>query len=380
MKISFVADVHVGNFKKLGGPFVAGVNRRCRQAVGALRRAAEMSVRSGSGVLVVAGDLFDYARPEPQVIAAVMDALSYGPNRIVILRGNHDASSDAKGDHALGPLARELEVADGRRVDVVDAPAVLSLPEAVFPLVPDVDLLLVPWQSGPAKDWLPDAVENIAVSSRARDRVLVIHLGVVDGNTPAFLQGHDTIEAQRLAEIMRVHGISTCFAGHHHIGREWRFGEQEITQIGTLAPTGFSDAGVLAGRVAHYDGKTVFSRVAGPRFLRVAHAQSAEVARVCAGAGNDVYVSVRADDSAPEAAVAQLDQLRKEGIVDGEVVISSEEQVIAARSAAAAVRAAGTLEEALAAYVNEMIVAGGVRKEDVLALCKKYLAVTGGGT
>jgi hypothetical protein len=377
MRISFCADCHVGNFKKLGGPFVAGVNRRCGQAVEALRRAATAATAGGSGVLVVAGDLFDYAKPEPQVIAAVQGALAEGPRRVVILRGNHDATSDAVGDHALGPLAHKLEAMGGREVSIIDVPTVVACAGMQ-------ELLCIPWQSGPVCQWLPDAVAKLASECTLATRILVLHAGIVDDSTPAFLRGHDTIEVGKLAELMWLHGIRICFAGHHHVERAWRYddGNLEIYQIGTLAPTGFSDAGVCAGSVAHYaigTGVTTFSHIVGPRFLRVASVKDTEIARRCASEGNAVYTSIRVDDSGPAAAISQLDQLRKDGIMDGEVVLSGEEQMVAARSAAAAVRAAGTLEEALAAYVNEMIVAGSVRKEDVLALCKKYLATTGGG-
>ena len=39
MRVGFVADVHVGNHIRFGGPIEAGMNRRCRETVATLRRA-----------------------------------------------------------------------------------------------------------------------------------------------------------------------------------------------------------------------------------------------------------------------------------------------------------------------------------------------------
>ena len=116
MRVAFVADVHVGNPQRFGGDIKAGINKRCQMVLDSLAKAVVIAAANKSEYFVICGDLIDYVKIEPQIIAAIQlilrDAKRLGM-QAVLLKGNHENVSQALGDHALGPLkplARIVEV------------------------------------------------------------------------------------------------------------------------------------------------------------------------------------------------------------------------------------------------------------------------------
>ena len=65
--VAFVADVHLWNHRRCGGPVKAGINRRGAQTLNALHYAADLAAGMGAAALFVAGDLFDAVNPPPQL-------------------------------------------------------------------------------------------------------------------------------------------------------------------------------------------------------------------------------------------------------------------------------------------------------------------------
>lgn len=381
MRIGIIADVHLGNHRRMGGPVEAGLNRRARQGVDVLRRAAFWAYERKCDELVVAGDLFDSARPEPQLIAAAMSALREGPN-VLILKGNHDSVSDADGDHALGPFR---EGAEGQFV-VFDRPARWPGKHG--------ELLLVPFRSGDAREWLPAALdEAIGEVGRPIPLSLFLHLGIADGDTPAWLQGaRDSVAVDDLEKMCRARGIAFAGAGNWHNPGSWDGDGVKIAQVGALCPTGFDNEGLDYGRLAVWDSdrrELEWHSVPGPRFVKVPAAALLRLKdsesliekglRLAKNDGCDLYLEVAHDPGQEADAVAGLRRLMDDGVVcDGELRADSGLVAEAARGAAAAVRGAETLDAALAGYVEEMTLPDGVARADVLERARKYLAAAEG--
>lgn len=380
MKIAAVSDPHIWNHKKFGGPLVAGVNRRCSQAATALRLAAEKAKLVGAEVLVICGDLFDGVRPEPQVISEVMQALWTGPEHTVVVKGNHDSVSDQSGDNALGPLRAMVD----QGVEVLDVPGKCSMAPVV----------VVPYRSGPASEWLEKDLD-LACTGTEGKKLLVLHQGIRDKDTPEFLRGApDAVDANLLAELMQARKIRAAFAGHWHYPRHWNYnylevdgllaenmGRVDIFQVGTLCPVGLRDETTCKddyGRMVVWDtGSETYEEfcVPGPRFVRMGLADTAKVGLITRLVADhcQVYVTVETDDQV--AGSCMLDGLRKVGVVDGEVSLDTCESEAAARSAAQAVRGADTLREAISAYVAEMPLPDGVGRGEVLSRVMSYLEV-----
>lgn len=364
MKLAFVADVHVGNHRRHGGPMLSGLNDRCRLSAAVLdaarRRAAELDAE-----FFVLGDLFDSSRPEPQVVAAVQRALL--PSAHVLL-GNHDMVSTARGDHALGPL-------DGYEgISVYESPQVLSFDDD------KVEVIMVPFQPGPAAEWLPQVMERLSVSledsGRVQARVLCLHLGIIDENTPPWLRGADDAVPLELVQKLSMDlGCDAVLAGNWHSRQFWlTAGRYQIMQVGTLCPTGWDNPGLEDyGTLAVFDSETGLlshTEIPGPRFVKLRAGQQT----VGSTFGNQIYVQMVAGTEERQQSEAVLSAQRDKGrIVGYEVVPDDLESETAARSAAFAARSSETFDQALAAFVREMPLEDGVEREHVLSLSRKYI-------
>lgn len=373
MKIAFVADVHLGNHAKHGGPLVGGLNLRCRLVLGALEAARKLATAEDCSHLVVCGDLFDTARPEPQVVAAAQYVFAAkGPMptepEVIVIKGNHDIVTDEQGDHALGPLRPVATVPEG--------PTAIPLWKGtkVGPR-----LWAVPFQAGPSSGWFSAALEKLAAEDTgAGPRILALHLGIRDERTAPWLrEATDAIGVEELAALMERHRIEWAFAGNWHDPRKWEMvdggavGTRHVVQVGCLAPTGWDNPGLAYGTMAVLDTESKrppkIIRVPGPRFVA-----SAEEARLAASDGCTPFVRLKGGGAEGEAEAAQ-----NAGAVAVEVgPADASEAQAALRTAAALARSADNVEEALAAYVGQLPVDPDLRPK-VLERCRRYLA--GGG-
>ena len=287
-KISFLADVHAGNHRRFAGVYKHGINERCRLIVDTLRSAC--ATAASSDALVIAGDLFDTVRPSPQIITEVADALKLGPAKTYILVGNHDQQSEHPGDHALGPLG----LLPG--VEVVDRPKVIKLgwdietPDGLY----DASLVMVPYQRGPAEEWLTATVRGL---KPGRGSILVTHVGVSDNDTPEFLQGaNDSVGVGTLRRLMKKRGISWTVVGNWHKAQRWQSWrkEEDIIQCGALVPTGFNNLGIgdEYGRLWTLQNSNRWAsvQIAGPRFVTVTSEDELTEALNHAPNGTKLYV------------------------------------------------------------------------------------------
>ncbi len=360
MRIAFVADVHVGNLgaEGRGGPISGGMNQRCRDVVDVLGRAAARAKEAGAERLVVLGDLFDRTEETtPQMVAAVQRALSLGPPAILVL-GNHDQESTALGDNALAPLAPVAAV--------VERPTTVQVRWSQPPELPvlALELVVVPFRPGPAAEWFPgslvEALDGCSVEARA-PRVLAFHLGVQGPDTPPFLRGKDdSLELPALFDEMEQWGICAAFAGNWHDRRTWRRVKprRQVLQVGTLCPTGFSNAGLDGyGTLAFFcsDARdVVWEEVPGPRFLKLQGALDEKVLGTRpARDGWRVHAQVLANPEDFEATTARVSAAREMGLLSsGSVTRDDAEDRAAARTAAQNAKAAESVEEAVIQWIG----------------------------
>jgi len=339
--VAFVADVHVGNHRLLGGPIEAGLNARCRATVAVLEAAALRAGKIGCSHLFILGDLFDTDRPSPQMLAAVQRAIARGPE-CVLLVGNHDMTSSTPGDHALAPLYH-----DGVIVDTT------SYVEGVR---------LVPFNVGDAREWLPKACAGL------RDGILATHVGIIDGATPPWLvAAHDAVPLTQLEELAKAHGFTHVIAGNWHEHKRWSRGGVEVIQVGALVPTGWDNPG-LDGYgsivVVADDGGVVVESLPGPRFCRAGSlAESEKLLARARKDGHRLYLRVEDGAHVPDPMPDFT------FVIEGSLVSSDG----AVREAAASAKDAETTTEALDAFVKAMPLADGVDRDAVLERCRGFL-------
>lgn len=342
--LAFCADVHLGNHKRQGGPKHAGINNRAHFTLGVLKDAAEQASAEGARLMIL-GDLFDTMRPEPQLIARAKKIL---PEDTIILKGNHDSASDELGDHALGPLEH-----DG-------GPSVIDLPMVFWEK--DVEVWAVPFQGGTASEWLPKVLSKLESENSggsrpaAKTRVLTLHLGVADDDTPFFLRGaHDAITASQLHDLQDTFNIDEVFAGNWHNKQTWTRDKRTIHQLGALVPTGWDNPGMHGyGGLAFTGGgrRTYSVSLPGPRFVD-AHWPNTKDLRP----GNHrLYVRVFSRQEDRQAAEDWACSARSRKGFEAIEVLPDPKQVSAqVAKAAAGARSATTLNEAVSLYLEETI-------------------------
>lgn len=273
--ITAIADVHLGNMRSYAKPGVGSLNTRALASL----RVFEAALRAAGGrPLVVAGDLFDYANPEAMLLNRVRSALEREGSgyHAHFLMGNHDQHSTAPGDNALSAIGKGA---------VYDKPTHAGS-VAMIPFRPNVC----------AKDYIESELWTMRRSAMSKlvPHTLVIHAGIADDSTPAFMlhKEDDFIQARDLFAIMETFDIRTVIAGNWHTPRAWAMRSpptpvsnvvRKIIQCGALVPTGFDNPGLFYGlavtvRVdsngkmsAAPIGESQLGMTRGPRFVTLRH-------------------------------------------------------------------------------------------------------------
>lgn len=365
-KIAFVADVHLANHRRYPGHVESGINGRARLVLDTIEWSAKEARSRDCSAYAVLGDLFDTAKPTPQIIRAAQKALTMAGRNVILLLGNHDQVSDQDGDHALGPMTPMADV-----VDVDD----------VVP-VGGADLVMVPFRPGKADEWFPEAVKALETKESNGERILCLHLGIRDEETPYYLaNAEDSISADMLFDVMEHHGIKYAAAGNWHEQRMWQADGMTIHQVGTLCPTGFDNPGLTDyGFMSVWDSETgVFEpiHVPGPRFVKARTEEEFERAMAYHVRSDvDPHCTCFVEYVGPKftEAAAQILEYRDEGwIADGAAYPDKKEEGKKAAKAAKAASSAENLDKALGAYIEEMPLDEGVDRKEVLAHVRAYL-------
>lgn len=368
-----MADVHLGNHKRFGGTVESGMNARCSRTLRVFRDAVRRADELQCDAFVVLGDLFDYVKPEPQLIAEVQGVLAGVSDRmqVVLLVGNHEQVTMRPGDHALGPL---LPFAT-----VVDAPGIITLGD-------DFELWCVPPRPGKADDWLPGVLRDMSSSRTERRaacpperRALGVHLGIRDSDTAPWLAAaQSSVHIETLQTVCAEHDtmLQTVLAGDWHDRRRWAFKQPklDVLQLGALVPTGWDNPGLDGyGTLAILeDGKLRYEELPGPRFVKAAtRAEIDEDVAASLEKGHQLFVSQTCAPNELSARRAALGDV--EAIVGLEVLPDTRAAEAAARSAAESARSSETLEQALAEYVGKLKLPDGVSRDALLTRSREFL-------
>lgn len=362
LKIAFIADVHLGNFAKFGGPMRGSLNRRGLDVLATLTSAVELA--ADCDALMVLGDLFHYANPEPALMAQVQEILAQHPN-VIVMPGNHDLSSSAYGDHAIAPLAPVVKVVETPRRFVIR-----SDDDAV-------ELWVVPFQPGPVDDWLEPALKLCADKRRKSDRIaLALHVGISDNETPYYLDGGGaSITAKTLGKLCMKYGIGFVFSGDWHRHQSWRQSGVSLMQVGSLAPNRFPPGYEHGDRgpMAIWDGKTSeVIDVPGPRFYKRRWTDG-DVPKwpPRVELGDRVYLKLRVRTADADAAKAWAAERTD---IDGfELDVDRGIERAKARTASFEARQASSLDDAVQLYVKNMPLEKGVARDRVLKIVRQNI-------
>lgn len=363
--VTFVADPHIANFLQWGGKIERGLNQRCRDSLQTLRNAVVVA-NQHKGALAILGDLYHTTNPEPQIEAEVQRIL-HSADDVYTLKGNHDSVSSDRGDHALGPLAPVARI--------IETPGVGRIPGVC-------DLWCVPYKPNRPETWLAGAMQEIAstVKDHPYPRVLIVHMGIYDENTEPFLRAaEDAVPVEVLTQLCFQHKIRYVFAGNWHWPQKWNYvlgnDEVEIFQVGTLAPSRFTDDGLDFGRaVTLRTGSEIqITQISGPRFLRLTNLADLR-SRIPAFAGNTVYVQLEVAPQDLDETRQFLANLETQGRIRGWRALADRKAAQAtAKQAASSARSAKTLEKKVTGYVNMMRIDSDVDRNEVSRLSVNLL-------
>lgn len=371
----FVADVHIDNFARWGGPVRAGLNDRARHVLHTLADASRWCAAREIPMFVL-GDLFHRSRPEPALIAAAHQALTAGKpfggttrDRIVLV-GNHDQDSSDAGDNALAPFAAM------RWCVPIDHPVTFSA--GAF------EVICVPFAA--SEDGALKQVEHalaLEVLNIGGPRALALHVGIADKDTPPYLTGSSAVKVDDLAALCKRFGVSHVFSGDWHRHQVWNIDGVTIVQVGSLAPNRFppdyEDAARSPAVVLFDDGSIQVLDFEGPRFYKTRFSQvdaSASIADVFPGRPAYVKITARSDQEADARAYAEL--VRAAPHVQGvELEIDRTVERVAAKTATLAARTASSIEEAVGLYVQNMPVPDGVTRDEVRDLVLNIVKQSG---
>ena len=368
MKIAFIADVHCGNFAKFGGPTRGSMNHRCLDVLAALTSAVELA--ADCDALMILGDLFHYANPEPALMAQVQEILAQH-QQVIVMAGNHDMSSSAYGDHAIAPLAPVAKVVEVPRRFIIGGWNSAA-----------AELWVVPFQPGMVKDWLEDAIKQCDTvrgsdGSRAGPVALALHMGISDEATPYYLDGGGaSITAKDLGKLCKKYGIDFVFSGDWHRHQTWTRSGVKLMQVGSLAPNRFPPGYEHGDRgpLAIWNGKTSkVIDVAGPRFYKRRWTDG-DVPNwpVKDGGGAQVYLKLRVRTADVDAAKAWVIENDK-GIDGFEMDVDRGIERAKARTASFEARQASSLDDAVQLYVKNMPLEKGVSRDNVLKIVRQNI-------
>lgn len=377
-----IGDVHVGNHRLHGGAMRSGLNDRCQEVLNVLGQVFNDS-HPEQRAIVIAGDLLDSRRAEPQVIAAVQQIFQgRNPQQpVYLLLGNHERCSSETMDHALAPFANMDNVWVIEKTTCID------------------QVLFVPY--APCEDGAAYLRGEIAKAEMGQgipeDPVLVGHMGIWDSQTVKPLQGlPGSIRAGELLKICGEAGIRQAFMGDWHRHRQWFSGSTTITQIGALVPTGWDNPSDTKGHVGDPQqdpyGSVVYATVEessrqsfrGPRFVEATSTVSIDAFVSAAAKRGIPHLYVRAR-CAPAAVPAIQEHISGFSVLDPEhpdappelrcrntklsfeILPDAAQDQAALEDAVKRVTATDRLEVAVAEYVAGMPLADGVDRGAVLA-------------
>lgn len=313
-----------------------------------LGRVADLA-KKHDAVLVIAGDVFDVSRPLPRTIAEFARLIfQRGPDKTVVLVGNHDRDSDNEHDNALAPLAfsGHIRVIDGAG----SYGGALFLPPAPR------------GQSGDAwfRSNVAEMAENFAHMAGSPLRVAIAHMGIVAPDSPKEWAAPGCLDLEAAFSVMKEHGVKLLLSGDWHGRRVFKRDDMTVIQIGALVPANRGETGPSYGFAYLVNDQTAEYRafqLPGPRYYVTSDPiEAAELAK-----NSGARVTLRAPKGTP----------CPEGVDFQPTSTTHDRKHIDARAEAIM---AG--DAAIVRTVNEMVRED--LRNDVLAVVRDLLASQGG--
>lgn len=371
MRVAFIGDVHLENYRSHGGSLQDGINHRCREVLHVLDQAIRAAEDHRVDALVVLGDLLHTARPAPQILHAIQEIFRKLSRPVAIIVGNHERIGSGT-NNSLMPLQVDA-------TEVFTKPWVRSVGREY--------LAMIPYRPGKATEWLPPSIEEAFLfGGDKRCAALCLHIGIHDEElcqaNSWMRHTEDAVSVEYLANLANQYGIPRIVAGHWHRRQEWLLDGVRITQVGALAPTGWDNPGLEGyGAVELLGCAKECITIPSPRFLKLGWADicgdAVMVKRALAHAdAASLYLRVKVHPdkllSARErmgAIAASHERIRGWEVVTDQAVASA-----LARESATTARSAETLRDAVVGYIDELQMAdtGQIRK-----LVLRYLNLEG---
>jgi hypothetical protein len=164
--------------------------------------------------------------------------------------------------------------------------------------------------------------------ARGAPRVLCVHAGIKDENTPPWLRdAPDSIEVAQLWQLAHEFKLAGVFAGNWHEHKVWNgtpMGLCPVVQVGALAPTGWDNQGDGYGRIvlvrATPTGVSItMDSVEAPKFITVSY-EEADKEMSALGATSSTFVRLRCPPGREHAAQALLDGYTRRRCAAGGIV------------------------------------------------------------
>lgn len=216
-KIGLIGDPHLGRKFETGVP----LERRGEREESQWAQVEEELNTPGLDVAIFVGDVFDqFAVPNAIVMrfySLLMDAYSNNDNlRILVLRGNHDASRDVGKVSSYAILARMIE--SGNRIVITeDQPEVVEFEDSVLRIG------LLPWH--PFRNSREQA--KILTNEGLEFDLVVGHWDRVTFEE----EPHNNIPFNELRAYTKL-----LVSGHDHNACEYKMGDVEVIYTGSLQP------------------------------------------------------------------------------------------------------------------------------------------------
>lgn len=355
--IGIIADVHLACHRQLGGASSVGLNVRAREILAVLQRAGQLVMQADPQArLVIAGDLFDTARPSPQLMAGALVALDGMPVTAIV--GNHDQVSAQPGDHALGPLgyARGWVTLDGP--DCLDGVAYL------------------PFERATTRTTL-DRLDEL-LTAHPGTQLAILHAGIDDGSAPSWLRGSmGSVALEELAQLASSHGVQAVVSGDWHVQQSWTRHGVQVAQVGALVPTGWDNPGLDGyGGLVTWDGCELRTyQLPGPRFLAATSVEHA-ASLLSDPRASQLRLSVTSpleELASTELALQELARTHP-GLLGWRVVPDGRKLTQETLQAVQAAQTTTNQADRLVAYVAECPLPEGVDRGQVVSMCQAALA------
>lgn len=228
--ILVLGDLHIANHKMFSGPYVNGINQRCKELIDAVKQVVQ---ESGCQYVIQLGDFFDNPKPGPAVLDYVATEFSIPGVEWHIIAGNHDrAGLDAPSAIAVLGQIPGFHTYD----DIAEVALTVGKNQQ--------HCVMVPYTSRTAKESF-----EVAASRTKTDSYVFAHYGLTNNKLLASAPDHMLFE-DAAAIFERTAYSYAVVSGHNHTYETQTFAchnennFQYLTNIGAPHGTSFRDMDV----------------------------------------------------------------------------------------------------------------------------------------